>query len=87
MTVNAEKTGMKYFAVSVEPAISHKGNETVIFTHWRGGTELQLNATVADFDVADTAQAGFNVQPGDVIKVYIVDRLTNDSNINPMVFQ
>ena len=87
MTVNAEKTGMKYFAVSVEPAISHKGNETVIFTHWRGETELQLNATVADFDVANTAQAGFNVQPGDVIKVYIVDRLTNDSNINPVVFQ
>ena len=87
MTVNVGQSGFKSFAVSVEPVISHKGNETVIFTHWRGGTELQLNATVADFDVADTAQAGFNVQPGDVIKVYIVDRLTNDSNINPMVFQ
>ena len=87
MTVNAGKSGFKTFTVSVEPAISHKGNETVIFTHWRGGTELQLNATVADFDVANTAQAGFNVQPGDVIKVYIVDRLTNDSNINPVVFQ
>ena len=87
MTVNEGQAGFKTFAVSVEPVISHKGNETVIFTHWRGGTELQLNATVADFDVANTAQAGFNVQPGDVIKVYIVDRLTNDSNINPVVFQ
>ena len=87
MTVNAGKSGFKTFTVSVEQVVSHKGNETVIFTLWRGGTELQLNATVADFDVADTAQAGFNVQPGDVIKVYIVDRLTNDSNINPVVFQ
>jgi hypothetical protein len=87
MTVNAGQSGFKSFAVSVEPDISHKGNETVIFTHWRGGTELQLNATVADFDVANTAQAGFNVQAGDVIKAYIVDRLTNDSNINPVVFQ
>lgn len=87
MTVKAGQIGLKYFAVSVKPVVSHEGDETVIFTHWRGGTELQLNATVADFDVANTAKAGFNVQSGDVIKVYIVDCLTNDSTINPVVFQ
>jgi uncharacterized protein YjdB len=86
LTVNQGQSGQKYFAVSVEPVISHAGNETVIFTHWRNESELELNAIMADFDVANTAMAGFNVQPGDVIKVYIVDRLTNDESNNPVIF-
>lgn len=87
MTVNSGQNGLKYFGVLITAEVPHVGDETVIFTHWRKGTELQLNATVADFDVAKTAQAGFNVQPGDVIKVYMVDRLSNDSNVNPVVLQ
>jgi hypothetical protein len=87
MTVNQGNSGMKYFGVLVTAEVPHAGDETVIFTHWRKGTELQLNAIVADFDIAKTAQAGFSVQPGDVIKVYIVDRLSNDSNVNPVVLQ
>ena len=34
-----------------------------------------------------TAQAGFNVQAGDVIKVYIVDELTNAEDRNPVILQ
>jgi len=86
LTVNQGQSGQKYFVVSVEPVISHAGNETVIFTHWRNESELELNAIMADFDVANTAMAGFNVQPGDVIKVYIVDRLSNDKSNNPVIF-
>ncbi|MDD4170863.1 MAG: DUF1533 domain-containing protein [Syntrophomonas sp.] len=87
LTVNPGQTGLKYFAVSITPIISHEGFETAVFTHTRNNAQLQLNALVAEFDVANTAKAGFNVQPGDVIKVYIVDRLTNEKNANPVVLQ
>ncbi|ABI69282.1 DUF1533 domain-containing protein [Syntrophomonas wolfei] len=87
MTVKSGQSGLKYLAVSVAAIVPNVGNECIVFTHLRKGTELQLNAIVADFDVANTAQAGFNVQPGDVIKVYIVDRLSNDINVNPVVLQ
>lgn len=87
MTVNAGNNGLKYFTVNITPVKSHDGKETVVFTHLRNGVQLQLNAVVADFDEVETAQAGFNVQPGDVIKVYIVDQLTNDVGQNPILFQ
>ncbi len=87
LTVNPGQTGLKYFAVFITPIISHEGFETAVFTHTRNNAQLQLNALVAEFDVANTAKAGFNVQPGDVIKVYIVDRLTNEKNANPVVLQ
>ncbi|MGR6836659.1 hemoblobin-interacting domain-containing protein [Syntrophomonas erecta] len=86
MTVNADQIGFKYFTVSIEPVIANEGTETAVFTHRRNDTQLELNAVVADFDVADTAKAGFNVQPGDVIRAYIVDSLTNETGYNPTVF-
>jgi DMSO/TMAO reductase YedYZ molybdopterin-dependent catalytic subunit/frataxin-like iron-binding protein CyaY len=87
MTVNDGVTGFKYFTVNVAPVTSHDGNETVVFAHFRNGSQLGLNATRADFDQVETAQAGFNVQPGDVVKVYIVDNLTNDTDKNPVILQ
>jgi DMSO/TMAO reductase YedYZ molybdopterin-dependent catalytic subunit len=87
MTVNAGVTGFKYFAVSITPVIAHSGNETVVFAHFRNGSQLGLNATRADFDQVSIAQAGFNVQPGDVIKAYIVDDLTNAIDFNPTILQ
>lgn len=86
MTVNAGMAGFKYFTGSVAPELSHSGNETVVFVHFRNGAQLGLNATRADFDQVNTAQAGFNVQPGDVIKTFIVDELTNAADINPVIF-
>ena len=87
MTVNDNQTGLNYFTVAIDPIEPHEGTETVIFTHIRGGVQLQLNALEADFDEISAAKAGFNTKPGDVVKVYIIDRLTNDSNLNPIVLQ
>lgn len=87
MTVNDGSSGFKYFEVSITPVVSHSGNETVVFTHLRNGSQLELNATRADFDQVGIAQAGFNVQSGDMIKVYIVDELTNSVDHNPVILQ
>ncbi|MDD2511218.1 MAG: hypothetical protein PHP26_03005 [Syntrophomonas sp.] len=85
MTINSGIRGMKYFGVKVTPLITHSGLEDLIFIHLRDGFELSHNATRADFDVLDGAQAGFNIEPGDIIKVFIVDRLTNDLDVNPVL--
>jgi hypothetical protein len=87
MTLKENQTGFKYFTVSVNPVIANEGTEIAVFTHLRNDIQLELNASVADFDVSSTAKAGFNVNPGDVVKVYIVDQLTNDMDHNPIVFQ
>lgn len=87
MTVKSGVSGFKYFSVSLSPVVPHSGSEVVVFVHLRGGIQLAISAAKADFDTVDCAQAGFNVQPGDVVKVYIVDELTNDPDRNPIVFQ
>lgn len=87
MTVNAGISGFNYFTVDIEAAASHSGLETAVFTHMRNGSQLQINSTRADFDQVGTAQAGFNVKAGDVIRVYIVDALTNAADHNPVILQ
>lgn len=87
MTVNDGVSGLKYFSVHVAPVRAHTGSEVVIFVHLRNGAQLGINAAKADFDITGTAEAGFNVQQGDMVKSYIVDDLTNDININPVVLQ
>jgi hypothetical protein len=87
MTVNADQSGFMHFTVSVETIKAHKGTETVVFTQYRDGSQIQLNASEGDFDEIKAAKAGFNVNPDDVIKVYIVDQITNDKEINPVVMQ
>jgi Bacterial Ig-like domain (group 2). len=87
MTVKNGVTGFKYFTVNISVEQSHSGNETVVFVHLRNGEQLAINATRADFDVVNTAAAAFNVNPGDIIKVYIVDDLSNDSSLNPTLLQ
>ncbi len=87
MTVNSGQNGLKYFAVSVAPLQSHEGSEAVVFAHWRNEIELECNATVADFDLTQNAKAGFNVQPGDVIKVYLLDCLSNAIDSEPILLQ
>ncbi|WP_034638866.1 ligand-binding sensor domain-containing protein [Desulfofalx alkaliphila] len=87
MTVNPGVYGFNYFTVDITPITSHEGKESVVFTHYRNGSQLGINATRADFDVVKRAQAGFNVQPGDVIKAYIVDELINAADVNPVILQ
>ncbi|KGP77277.1 hypothetical protein JT05_00125 [Desulfosporosinus sp. Tol-M] len=87
MTVNADITGFKYFVVNIRPVIPHNGDEVVVFTHLRNGNQLGLNAAKADFDAVLAVQAGFNVLPGDMVKAYIVDDLTNAIDFNPTILQ
>lgn len=87
MTVNPGISGIKYFSVRIEPELPHPGKETVVFTHLRSESLLHINATRADFDQIHAAQAGFNVQGGDVVKAFIVDDLTNADSQNPVMLQ
>lgn len=89
MTINSGVSAMKYFSVQAMPEIEHDGLETVVFTHLRGGAQVSLNAAKADLDSVDVdvVRAGFNVLSGDVVKVYIVDELTNAADSNPTVLQ
>ncbi len=87
MTVNPDYSGMKYFGIQVTSVIEHEGLETIVFTHWRDGTQLTINAIRADFDIVPRAQAGFNIESGDIIKAYIVDQLSNDADCNPVPLQ
>lgn len=87
MTVASGISGIKYFKVKVTPQKPHEGMETVVFVHMRNGVQLGMNVSRADFDQIDTAQAGFNVVPGDIVKVYVLDYLSNGADINPIVLQ
>lgn len=87
MTINGDQTGFKYFTISIESVKEHKGEEAVVFVHLRNGFQMELTVGGADFDVVNTAQAGFNINPGDVIKVFMVDDLSNAIDYNPVVLQ
>lgn len=85
MTVNDCVSGFKHFSVNITPIKGHTGSEAVVFVHLRNGKQLGINATYGEFENLDGAKAAFNIQPGDVIKVYLVDDLTNDVNTNPII--
>jgi len=87
MTVNTGSAGLRYFPVNISPVIAHSGDETAVFVHLRDGIQLELNATRADFDLVQTASAGFNVLAGDLIKIYLVDDLSNAEDFNPTIYQ
>lgn len=87
MTVNPGTNGFKYFIINITPQQTNAGEETAVFVHLRNGIQIGKNATKADFDNINTAKAGFNVQAGDVVKVYVVDDLTNAVDTNPIIFQ
>ncbi|SPF49314.1 hypothetical protein SBF1_4480003 [Candidatus Desulfosporosinus infrequens] len=87
ITVNSGVSGLKYFTANITTITPHTGGEKVIFEQLRGGAQINLNATGADFNTVNSATAGFNVQAHDVIKVYIVDDLTNATNFNPTVLE
>lgn len=85
MTVKEGISGFQYFSVTITPVKGHTGKEVVIFVHYRNGAQIGLAANKADFDMIDGSMAGFNVQAGDIIKVYMVDDLSNDPAVNPTV--
>jgi len=89
MKVKSGIEGLKYFKANIQSSGDvHEGKETAVFVHLRDGKQLNINVTLADFDAGvDEAGAGFNVKAGDIIKVYIVDKLTNELDINPILLQ
>lgn len=87
MTVNSGVSGFKYFTVDISLTESHAGDETAVFVQMRNGAQIEINATTADFDTVSRAKAAFNVQAGDVIKVYLVDDLNNSEGFNPTLLQ
>lgn len=87
LTINSGVTGFRYFNVSIQPIIANDGQETVIFVLERGGVQVDFSFVKADFDAVSNAGAGFNVKPGDIIKVYIVDGLSNNAGKNPVLLQ
>lgn len=87
MTVNNGISGRQYFSVQLSPVRAHDGLETVVFVHSRNGAQLDLKTSRADYDTVTDAQASFDVQAGDLVKVYIVDDLSNTVDFNPTILQ
>lgn len=87
LKISSDVSGFRYVDVVITPIIAHEGNETVVFTHTRNGEQIGVSFNKADFDITGTAGVGFNVQAGDAIKIYVVDELSNDPNINPVLLQ
>lgn len=55
--------------MQVQPVAGREGWEAVVFGYLRDGAQLGLSVARADFDRVKVAQAGFEVQPGDMVKV------------------
>jgi hypothetical protein len=88
LTVAASVTGFKLFTVDVTTEAVRAGEETVLFKHLRGNVQIGLSAVKTDLDNgAGTVSAGFNVAPGDVVEVYVVDELTNNPAQLPVILQ
>ncbi|NLK00231.1 MAG: hypothetical protein GX318_03200 [Clostridia bacterium] len=81
-------TGFKHFGAVVRATDERLGQLEVVFTHLRNYIQRGLNSIQADYD-ADmiNAKAGFNTEPGDVIKIYMVDELTNETDRNPIILK
>ncbi|MGE5389495.1 MAG: cadherin-like beta sandwich domain-containing protein [Deltaproteobacteria bacterium] len=85
MKINPGFSGFRYFSVAITPVSGHAGDETMVFVHKRKGRQLSVQASRGDYDVLTAANCGFNVLAGDVIQVYVVDSLTNDPAVNPVI--
>lgn len=75
MTVNPGYSGETNFTVNVSPVTAHAGSEKAVFVQLRNGQQANMQTVEADFDTVNTASASFDVQPGDLVKVLIVDDL------------
>jgi uncharacterized protein YjdB len=85
LTVNDGVSGFTYFGVDISAVTGHAGKEICVFVHTRNGTQIGFSFNRADYDTTDYSGAAFNVQAGDVILVYIVDELSNNSGSAPAV--
>jgi hypothetical protein len=77
LTVNTGYTGFTYFGVNISAVDGHTGTEVCVFVQIRNGQQIAFSFNKADYDTVGSAGAGFNVKPGDIIEVYLVDSLSN----------
>ena len=87
LTIKSGVTGFRYLNVALEPVVTHEGEETVVFVQQRAGVQIGYSFVKADFDAVSNAGVGFNVSPGDIIRVYVVDAISNSSGTNPVLLQ
>lgn len=87
VTIEPGVTGYRFIAATVTPVVTHEGTETAVFTLTRGGIQIGLTAVKADFDYENHPTVGFNVKAGDIIKIYVVDDLSNAAESNPVLLQ
>jgi len=87
MTVNSSISGFRYFTVKTTPVNAYYTKPMVVFVQFRNNSQIAISSTSVASAESDNAVAGFNVETGDVIKAYVVDGLTNDTNINPNILQ
>ena len=85
LTVNKNVSGFTYFSVHISPVLGHSGTEVCVFVQTRNGVQLAIMAYKGDFENVGDPCSAFNVQPGDVIEVYVVDALSNEADKNPVV--
>ena len=88
LTLKQDATGFKHFGATVKAIEGKLGQLEVVFTHLRNNVQQSLNSIKADFDAEEmSTEAGFNIEPGDVIKIYMVDELTNETDRNPIILR
>jgi hypothetical protein len=87
MTVNNGFSGFKYFSVLIFTTVEHEGSEAAVFTRRRNGQQVGMSVIKYDLDITNFAGAGFNVLPGDVIKTYVADNLSNNPVTTPVLFK
>jgi hypothetical protein len=80
--VNEGFKGFTYFTVNIRAVKGHNGSEVCIFVQLRDGAQIGFSFNKGDYDTVGSAGAGFNVKPGDVIMVYLVNALSNNGG-NP----
>ena len=85
LTVNSGVKGLTYFRANISTVTGHVGNESCVFIHIRNGVQIGFSFNEADYDTVHISGAAFNVQPGDVIEVYVVDALSNNAGESPVV--
>lgn len=89
LTLKQGATGFKYFRATVKAITKEKLDQLeIVFIHSRNNIQQDLNAIQVDPDAKKiNAKAGFNIKPGDVIKIYMVDELTNETDRNPIILR
>ena len=88
LILRQDVTGFKHFGATVKAVEDKLGQLEVVFTHLKNDLQQSLNSIKADFDAEEiNAKAGFNIEPSDVIKIYMVDELTNETDRNPIILR